>query len=145
MTRTIAFSTTAIVIVTLALLPQSVNAAGGGPSGAYKDSGDGASENKRIVFSCNWKPTRQVSRCTARYSGTGDGAPARIVGTFQHKTYVFNGFWIESKSNSKCRKTKGNSHYWGRVKFVFQRDLKSWKGKWNYCSNPLKHSWNGKK
>lgn len=115
------------------------------PSGAYKDSGAGASENKRMVFSCKRDSSRKVSRCTANYSGTGDGAAARIEGNFTHKTYVLDGYWIESKSNSKCRKKRGDSFYWGRVRFVFQSNLKSWKGKWNYCGNPLKHSWNGAK
>lgn len=115
------------------------------PSGTFKDSGSGASNNGKVTISCKQRTAGQALVCTGTYAGTGDGRPAKIEGKFISETTTLVGYWIERKSKRKCRRKRRNSYYWGRLRFVFHQDGRSWKGKWSYCGAAPNETWNGKK
>ena len=55
----------------------------------------------------------------------------------------YEGWWVETMSNQKCKTQRGGSFYWGRITLVPDGD--GIKGKWSYCDKPLETAWAGQR
>ena len=64
-----------------------------------------------------------------------------IVGTLNGN--VFDGFWIEDKSDQKCASAKNGRYYWGKIQMTFNGTTLD--GKWGYCDGGLSGSFQGTK
>jgi hypothetical protein len=81
---------------------------------------------------------------TGTYSSTKIGSivdTGTITGKIKGRT--FTGFWIKTKSTTKCQSQKNGSYYWGGIKFKFTKTFTKFDGSWSYCAGGGGGSWNG--
>jgi hypothetical protein len=54
---------------------------------------------------------------------------------------VFDGFWIEDKSDQRCATARNGRYFWGRIRLTFTGDV--FEGKWGYCDGDFRGPWTG--
>ncbi len=82
-------------------------------------------------------PITQGQRIRATYS-----AASRIAGALSGRT--LDGVWVQPASGRRCATPYDGSFYWGRMRFEFAPDWRSFQGTWSYCDEPPgSSSWSG--
>jgi hypothetical protein len=76
--------------------------------------------------------------------GTYDYQDGKVYG--QMTGSVLEGKWSQTASGSKCERPELGSYYWGRIKWTFAPDGKSFSGSWSYCNGEVgAGDWTGTK
>jgi len=76
-------------------------------------------------------------------TGTYATSNGKVYGTINGN--ILEGYWTQSSAGKKCSTQKYGSYYWGRIKFVFDKN-EHFSGNWGYCNNtPSSGGWSGKK
>jgi Ca-activated chloride channel family protein len=59
---------------------------------------------------------------------------------------IFDATWLQDSSGQRCSKSLHESHYWGRVRMVFDDNFSKFSATWSYCNEPLSRTdWSGSK
>lgn len=67
---------------------------------------------------------------------------SRIRGTLAGR--VLEGYWVQESSARRCETPYDGSFYWGRLRFEFSADWRSFSGTWSYCGDqPTSSGWSG--
>lgn len=87
----------------------------------------------RGEYDMSWGHMTFTSNTFARY----EGGESFITGWYNWRSKTLNGFWVEPHSNRRCNYKRDGSYYWGRFRFVFDRDLNFFMGSWEYCDKAV--------
>jgi hypothetical protein len=103
-----------------------------------------AAEAEELIYGI-WDTTegmmemhREGDRVVAAYD------KGKIVGQFVSDT-VFEGHWIQSRSDETCAEQREDSDHWGVIRFTFESAARnSFSGTWSYCDGePTRTGWDG--
>ncbi len=75
-------------------------------------------------------------------------------GQFQHNSgyvqgrisgWAFEGVWRQQSGERRCAVPDGPAYHWGKVRFEFSADYRSFSGSWGFCDDDPSNSWSGRK
>lgn len=114
------------------------------PPGVTKNANK--AENKNTVKEL-WKTSwgeLELNLTKETVTGSYSDDNGEVLGSY--KQGVFDGFWIEDESSTRCETEIQGRYYWGKVRMTFDEERKRFNSVWGYCSEePVNTDWTGEK